>query len=111
MSLDMSDCLQVVNGVRYVLNVELTACLAEVVPCEVSEEAEGELRCRLELLEGSVDRQRTLLSSLCQPLSQVLVTMHYLQTCRQDYMEKVHANGCRKIILTLCFVLVKIIFC
>jgi hypothetical protein len=58
---------QVVNGIRYVLNVELSAC-------ETCADSPSNMQCRIELLEGAVDRQRTLTSSLCEPTVQVIGT-------------------------------------
>ncbi|CAB3374118.1 Hypothetical predicted protein [Cloeon dipterum] len=61
---------QVINGVRYVLNVELTPCLQETEPCEVAEGAESTLTCRVEVIEGAVDRKRKLSSALCKPINE-----------------------------------------
>ncbi|XP_059483210.1 uncharacterized protein LOC132201224 isoform X2 [Neocloeon triangulifer] len=65
---------QVINGVRYVLNLELTPCIQDSKPCTVTSDAESSLKCRIEIIEGAVDRKRRLSSSLCQPLNEVETT-------------------------------------
>jgi hypothetical protein len=48
------------------LNLELTPCIQDSTPCTVSENSEASLKCRIEIIEGAIDRQRRLSSSLCQ---------------------------------------------
>jgi hypothetical protein len=56
----------VINGVRYVLNLELTPCAPDSTPCAANENSEASLKCRIEIIEGAIDRQRRLSSSMCQ---------------------------------------------